>query len=659
MLYPFIPQSPLVALRARRVRFMSMTVRHLLFVVLFALISPHIASAEFRLAQVFQDNMVLQRELKNPVWGWADAGAAVTVSFAGQEKTATADGKGYWIVTLDPLTANEKPQTLTVKSGATTVERKNVLVGEVWVLGGQSNMARPLSHESFDYPFYKKYYDDAEYPLIRYMPFGMGASSVPLDDVEPMLRKDAPWSILSKSTAPEVMSIGFFFAKRIAAELKVPVGLVGVAVPGTPQSAWMAKETLESFPADKGGKGNFYQSLFDDMETRVSKGKGHYAKFADYEAKLDAWRKDPAPAPRSWPGDDVITDYPSVLYNARVHPLAPFAFRGMLWHQGEAGPGGDYGGRMLATIKQHRELFHNDFYFIFGTLTRKTMVPPPLSPQLVSFATINQSMIQGDKAFGENGREALVNFFDLGDPGTHWARKEEAGRRMALAALDRAYGQKEIFTGPELLEGKIDGGKVTCKFRYVGTGLKYEPSIDSISGFVIVDKKGTREWADVKITGPDTLVISSAKIPAPVAVCYGWHINPHETLFNSEGFPAFTFSVGTIPGGKSDDTAAIAKIASGGNEKSQLNICHVRRDGYNFEAVENKAGTGTNVMVKAYVPSEWKGLEVRLGDKVIQPSKTSEDNGKKFIEIEAPVNGGQITVAEQGHGEALSKIIRP
>src|SRR5687768_6434613 len=121
-----------------------MTRRIHLFVALLALVFPALASAELRVAQIFQDNMVLQRELKCPVWGWADAGAGVKVSFAGQEKSAAADAKGYWIVELEPLQTSAEPQTLTIKSGASTIERKNVLVGEVWVLSGQSNMARPL-----------------------------------------------------------------------------------------------------------------------------------------------------------------------------------------------------------------------------------------------------------------------------------------------------------------------------------------------------------------------------------------------------------------------------------------------------------------------------------------------------------------------------------
>ena len=163
----------------------------------------------------------------------------------------------------------------------------------------------------------------------------------------------------------EVMSIGFFFAKRITKELDVPVGLVQVAVSGTPQTAWMARQTIESFPGED-GTANYYEKAVKDAELKMSRSKGEFKTFADFEAKLPAWRADPGATDRNWPGDSVITDFPAVLYNARVHPLAPFAFRGMLWHQGEAGPGGAYGRRMVAMVKQHRELFRNDFHFIFG-----------------------------------------------------------------------------------------------------------------------------------------------------------------------------------------------------------------------------------------------------------------------------------------------------
>jgi sialate O-acetylesterase len=272
---------------------------------------------------------------------------------------------------------------------------------------------------------------------------------------------------------------------------------------------------------------------------------------------------------------------------------------------------------------------------------------------------LNQSMIKGDQLFGENGRGTLVNFFDLGNPSTHWARKEEAGRRMALAALDRVYGQKHLFTGPELVEGKINGAQVTCKFRYVGDGIQFVPSIDGISGVVIVDKKNGKHWAEVKVAAPDTIVVSAPKGVDIAAVYYGFHTNPHETLFNSDGLPAFSFNVGSVANLKSEDPAPMLQITAGGSDKIELHVSHVRREGYNFSVVENKAAEGAPVKVKAYIPSEWKGAEMIVDGKTSQLDKTMTDNGKKYVEVMAAVNGPQITVAEQGKGAELAKVKRP
>jgi sialate O-acetylesterase len=619
---------------------------------------PAAATAELRLAHVFQENMVLQRDMKTPVWGWADPKATVTVAFAGQSKQVTANDKGYWIAELEPLKTSAQGQVLSVSSGGSKIDCKNVLVGEVWVLSGQSNMARPLRNESLDYPWYKDYYNDAEYPQIRFITYGMGASSTPLEEIEVPARKTQKWQAMTKATSQHVMSIGFFFSKRISRELNTPIGLVQVAVSGTPQSAWIAKETLESFPGEN-GKPNYYQSLLGSAEAKLATAaKGTVKSFDAFEAALATWRKDPAATERSWPGDAVITDYPSVLYNARVHPLAPLAFRGMLWHQGEAGPGGAYGKRMLASIKQHRQLFKHDFHFIFGTLTRKTMLPPPMEPMVTNFGQINHSMIEGDQLFGETG--TLVNFFDLGNPWTHWANKEEAGRRMALAALDRVYGKKQVFTGPQLIESKVAGATVTCKFRHVGGGIKHQPSIDNISGVVIVDKKGNHFWADVKVAGNDTLVFSHPKVTDAAAVFYGCHTNPHETIFNAEGFAAFQFTAGNAPPVKGKDESPLISVVSSDKPKVDLHIYHVRQDGYVLTALESKTPPAGNVKIKAYVPSTWKDVAVEVGDKTVDSGNPVTEKGKKYIQVDVPINGPRVVISNAAHdSQPLRNARRP
>ena len=615
-----------------------------------ALAGPALA-ADARLAHIFQDNMVLQRQKPVPVWGWAPPGTAVEVSFAGQTKSTKAGENGRWQVDLDPMEASAEGRPLTVKIGETTITRKNVLVGEVWLAAGQSNMnhAGP-DRDTGVYPHYVSPAGEGK-PPIRLMQFGWGASLTPLDDVDPSRPRDEPWQTVPENPTPTSMNLSRYFARVVRDGLNVPVGIVHVAVSGTNQAAWMSKETLEQFPAK--GKANFYEAFLADAEAGLAKDKGPVKSWADF-AKADAeWRKT---GKGRWPGSSSIVNFPTALYNTRIHPAAPFAIRGAIWHQGEGGPGGPYGDRLVAMARQWRKLFGQDFVFLFGTLTRNTAASPPIKPELSWFyrSSTNVGIRRAADLFADDKNAGMVEFFDIGDPETHFHNKAEAGRRMGLAALTVAYGQEHLYNGPRVEKVEIDGPKATLTFANAGKGLVYEPSLDGISGFIVQGKKGQLRWADVKLTGPMTIEVTDPTGEAIETIAYGVAQNPHETVFNSENLPAspFRHNVGRMPW---------AGHLKGGmvtcGKGAVMDLAHVRRDGYMLQLHKGRNGKAASVSVEAYVPAEWDGCTVEIAGKPVDVTPTEKD-GRRVVTFEAPTDGSWIIVARPGKAEAFRKIDR-
>jgi sialate O-acetylesterase len=629
------------------------TAMHLRFATFFLLALAPLA-AEDRLARIFQDGMVLQREMPVPVWGWAAPGAAVTVAFAGQTKAATAGADGAWKTMLDPLAASREGRVLEVRIGDTAIARKNVLVGEVWVAAGQSNMvAGGPDQDSGVYPHHVSPGTRGGKPEIRHIRFGSGASLEPLADAED--RSGKGWEVFQEDPPPTGMGPAYYFSRVVRDAVDVPFGLVLVAVPGTNQAAWMARETLAGFPAEDKKLPDFYQERLAECTEALAK-SGTMKTWDDVLAAEAAWRK----APKGHPPSNglPVVNFPTALYNTRIHPLAPFAFRGVIWHQGEAGPRGPYGERLVAMARQWRALFGQDFCFVWGTLGRSTDSPPPLAPLRAGFyrSGTNGGIRQALKAFGDDRRVAMVELYDLGNENTHYEMKAEAGRRYALAALTVAYGQDHLYSGPRMLETKLEGGKAVIRFAMAGTGLQYQPSIAGISGFYLRGKDGPARWGEVKIVAPDTIEVTHPDIAAPATVGYGEHPNPHETLFNSAGLPASPFTVNAATGKEEPSPISLLAITakSGGTD---MQLCHVRRSGYVFQLKATGKDKPAPATLRAWIPAEWKGFEVESGGKPVAVQEEVKD-GNRFALFTAPVDKAWIIVAEAGKAEAFRKINR-
>ena len=685
---------------------------------------PNLAHAESavnaeRLARVFQDNMVLQREKPVPVWGWAKAGTRVEVAFGGQKKEATADEHGYWKVTLDAMPADREPQVLTARIGATAATCKNVLVGEVWLAVGHSGTAATGPNvDTGLYPRYDSPGTKGGKPEIRVFPINFGAALEPSGDLDPLVQADSRWKTMKENPEPEELNQVEYFARVIRDRLDVPVGILHPLCVGVCQTAWMSRETLEAFPADS-GTGNCYQQLFKTAEAGRAKNAGPIKSWEDFKKAEDQWRltrKGPWPAVPA--GIVSIFSYPSVGYNTRIYPLAPYALRGVQFFAcptpNTAGAAG-----LVAMVKQWRQLFGQDFYFVncaSGNRFRTITDQPPLAPTLKD-NPYEDAMYEALRLFGGEKREEVVNTKDLGSWLAHNFQRAEAGRRLGLTTLALAYGQKLPADGacPRMADTKIQENRAIVHFDLVGDGLVYQPSIDGISGVYARGKDGTVRWAQVKVLSKDTLEISHPDIAELETIAYGESVNSHETLFNSAGLSACPFIV-HLPTAKPDTQPPAANkgprppsqlvfmqgegafhiLNNADVKNAQISLAHVRRSGYVFQivgeetidnAMQKIAGKDSNdllekssatVPVTAYVPKEWKGVEVMIGDtyyirivngmpmskglvktggKLVKATETTRD-GARFVTFEAPLDRTWIIVAEKGHAAELRKINR-
>lgn len=633
---------------------------------------PFSAQAEDRVAHIFQDNMVLQRDKPVPVWGWGNPGTIVEVAFASQKKQTKVDERGYWKAVLDPLTASREGQDLEVRIGDTAFTRKNVLVGEVWIVAGASNTA----HEGPDldtgvWPHYVSPGTKGGKPEIRFMKFGFGASLEPFEDVDPAARGDVPWSVLQEDPAPEVMGPAHYFARVVRDELDVPVGIIHLLlVTATGPNTWTSRETLESFPASNGME-NYYQEA---MAAHEVTGKGGWETFKKAEEEWRVAKKG------RWPGTAKLNAIPTLGYNTRLYPLAPFAVRGALYTSSMGGPGASE--RVVAMVQQWRKLFDQNLYFINCTNFRYTTTPPPLVPIISAswVASASTAVRETMKLFGDDKNVAVVETCDIGDWVTHYLQKAEMGRRWGLAALTLAYGQNHLYTGPRAVETKIEGNKAIVRFAEVGEGIVYQPSIDGISGVYLRGKTGPSHWGEVKVVSKDTVEFSHPDIVDLETAVYGENINPHETLFNSGALPASPFTVNFVKGRDAASPFEILRIVDkDGKERGltvdgfMVSLPHVRRSGYVFQVVPKekddpamlaKPGEEGDMgkmkgmaMMKAYIPAEWKGFEVESGGKPLEVTESSED-GAKFVSFNAPMDLSWVIVAEAGKAADFRKVNR-
>lgn len=498
------------------------------------------ARGEITLPSVFSDHAVLQRDKPIPVWGKALPGERVSVSLGGNSRDATADAAGRWRLMLPPMPADGRPQTLEVKGAHASVSRSDILLGDVWLCSGQSNMEWGLG--GCDVP---QDIAAADLPRIRNFHAAYQFAETPTDDVS------GSWAVCSPGSAPGITAAGFYFARRIHAETGVPVGLLTSAVGGTNIELWMSAETLLKAPELSGYAGEMRASLalYQNELRGILPAARSWVQAGEAAAK--AGRE--IPPPPVWPAhpfsDRVMRPRCVLLHQGMIHPLAPYALRGVLWYQGENNAGDpQYAIKKRLLIGEWRSLFRDPelpFYFV----------------QLAAFEKPDEQPAGGgwghvrdfQRRCLEIPRTGMACAIDIGDAADiHPKNKEDVGERLALWALHDVYQKPGVVpSGPLYQEMSIEGDRIRLRFGMTGGGLmvgrkpargRAVPDPDEpLRRFAIAGEDRRWFWAQAMIEG-GSVTVRSPEVPRPVAVRYAFSSNPEgANLYNREGLPASPF----------------------------------------------------------------------------------------------------------------------
>jgi sialate O-acetylesterase len=515
--------------------------------------------ADLKLSSLFQDHMVLQRETKVPVWGTADPGKDVTVKFGTQSVSGKADDKGNWRVELTPMPANATGQLMTVTSGDKTVTAGDILIGDVWICSGQSNMAFALTSAITG----KDELPKANFPNIRLFSVKQAAMFTPQTSC------GGQWTLCTPDSAKSFSAVGYYFGKETAATENVPVGLIGSNVGGTTAQAWTSLDGLQADPdldkafaqetvklaADPAGANGAHDAWMASGGTAYKDAmtKWHMDDYAAKQKNLPEPPKPTAPATPEPPyegdgkqaGDNRV---PSSLYNGMIAPLEPFAIKGVIWYQGESG-GVPYDKIFDALINSWRKHWgQGDFPFLYVQLPNfgQRATDPNAGG---GWAVTREAQFNALKL--PNTGMAIT--IDVGDGNNlHPPYKDVVGHRLALVAQHVAYGKDLVYSGPLFDSAKIDGAKVVVTFKETGTGLKLgvppvappgstPPPTDAPQGFAVAGKDLKFAWAKASITAPNTITVTCDTVTQPMYVRYAWGSNPEVNLYNSADLPASPF----------------------------------------------------------------------------------------------------------------------
>ncbi len=476
------------------------------------------ALAEVQLPKLFGDHMVLQRRKPVPVWGWADPGERLTVSFNGQTKKLKAGNDGRWRTNLDPMEAGG-PFVLTVQGKINSAMVQDVLIGEVWICSGQSNMEYVVKNSVNS----NDEIQNANYPQIRHFKVQKATAVQPLTDVS------GEWQVCSPATVGDFTAVGYFFARDLAQKLNVPIGLMHTSWGGTHSETWTSREAME---ADSG------------LRRAV-------ARIPAYSDTLNSIRNKP-------------NMYGTLLYNAMLNPLIPMAMQGVIWYQGESNAGRAY---------QYRTSFPlmiQDWRNQWNRQEPSAGAFPFLFVQLANYMASNGTSQKGS-TWAEL-REAQTMTLNLPNTGMavtsdigeskdiHPKNKQDVGKRLAAEAMRVVYKAEnaqnarpeaslgDASPGPMFDQLKVDGNRALMTFKNGGSGLMTPDKYGYVKGFEVAGSDQKFYYARAEIQG-NSVVVYCPEVPNPVAVRYGWaDDNGDVNLYNKEGFPAVPFRTDTWKG---------------------------------------------------------------------------------------------------------------
>ncbi|MGA2173820.1 MAG: sialate O-acetylesterase [Verrucomicrobiota bacterium] len=479
------------------------------------------APSAIRVPHLFSDNMILQRGAAVPIWGWGQEGATVTVKFRGQTVSARVK-EGKWIAWLHNLKAGG-PATLTISAGI-PLEFTNVLVGDVWLAGGQSNMEFPLRN-SFEAA------GDvaaAANPMIRLLRVPHTRLDEPTNDIR------ASWMECKPETAANISAVAYYFARDLQGKLGVPIGILESDWGGTTAEAWMERGFLKANP-------DYEIDILEEWPLQQEK---YQRSLAAFEAeRRQAAENNPATnrtAPRRpWK--------PAELYNGMIAPLVPFAIKGVLWYQGESNADSpdratQYRKLFPDLIRDWRSVWgEGDFPFLLVQLAPYMQIQP--QPGESAWALLREAQLLATQTLPNVGMAVITDVGEERD--IHPKKKKPVGQRLALAARAIAYHEPVEYLGPTPKSMRRVGDEIILTFDHVAGGL--EARGGEPKGFAIAGADGKFVWGTAEIQGLDRVAVRSAEVPHPVAVRYGWANYPVVNLCNKAGLPASPFRTDDFP----------------------------------------------------------------------------------------------------------------
>jgi len=478
----------------------------------------------------------LQQGRQVPVWGTANPEEKVTVLFGKQEQTVVAGKDGYWRINLSALITGG-PFTMTIK-GENTIELKDVYVGEVWLCSGQSNMDMTVAREDRYWAGVMNEKEEvavAKYPQIRVF----DTDYTPRD--EPQFAVNGKWEIVSPETVGHLSATAYFFARELYNKYKVPIGLITTAYGASTAEAWISQSTLETQPDLTFLIDNYIKkkAAYNPTLEELQKLQEAMDKWKIDAAKAKAEGKDEVRAPKN--RDPRIDQHnPCVLYNGMVAPLIPYAIRGAIWYQGESNgnTANLYGKIMETLIKDWRNRWgQGEFPFFYVQLANhQELITDPIKND--PMVTVRDEQLK-NLSLPNTGMAVAIDNAQPDDFGNiHPKNKQEIGRRLALIARAKVYGESIPYSGPIYDYMIIDGPQVKIAFKHTEGGLVSKGA--KLTGFAIAGADQKFVHAEAKIEG-NQLIITSPEIENPVAVRYGWAKNPQANLFNKVDLPASPF----------------------------------------------------------------------------------------------------------------------
>lgn len=470
--------------------------RHLFFIFLLASLS---IQAKVTLPSIYSDGMVLQRNHSIRIWGQADRNEKIQVLFAGQKGTAKTDINGYWEVSLKALEAGG-PYELQVIGRDNRINIKDILIGDVWLCSGQSNMQWVVNNVT-NAEAEKK---NANYPQIRALNIPRRMELSPKDTIS------ATWLVCSPETVGRFSGVAYFFARKVYEETHVPIGIINSSWGGTIVETWTSMEASNTLPQKRLNRYNKDGKLLPPIEYFAQKNQ-------------NAGRN----------------DYPSLVYNAMIHPLLPLAIKGVVWYQGENNVGNaePYADWLSCMIGDWRKRWNTElpFYII----------------QLPNFDSTNKKPLWAEIRDAQCKvltvpETHLIVTSDLGEAhDLHPHNKQDVGMRVALQALHHEYGRTDIVSESPMFDHmEINGNKIVITFKNIGSGLEIRSRYGCLQGFAIAGEDKKFYWAQGKLEN-NQIVVWSPEVPNPVAIRYNWENNPDGNLYNKEGLPACLFRTDT------------------------------------------------------------------------------------------------------------------